>query len=137
MKNLVISILLSSVAIVLGVILIPAWIIWTIVNIIKRTVDSKDKKTALEKSVGYLSSIVRSLAVGVDQIGNSLCRDMLNQLLIEEDGYKFGKVNETISSVLGKNERDWTLSVIGTIIAEILDQIDKDHCKKSIQEFIS
>lgn len=137
MKNLVISILLSLVAIVLGVILIPAWIIWTIVNIIKRTVDSKDKKTALEKSVGYLSSIVRSLAVGVDQIGNSLCRDMLNHLLIEEDGYKFGKVNETISSVLGKNERDWTLSVIGTIIAEILDQIDKDHCKKSIQEFIS
>lgn len=137
MKNLVISILLSLVAIVLGVILIPAWIIWTIVNIIKRTVDSKDKKTALEKSVGYLSSIVRSLAVGVDQIGNSLCRDMLNYLLIEEDGYKFGKVNETISSVLGKNERDWTLSVIGTIIAEILDQIDKDHCKKSIQEFIS
>lgn len=137
MKNLVISILLSLVAIVLGVILIPAWIIWTIVNIIKRTVDSKDKKTALTKSVGYLSSIVRSLAVGVDQIGNSLCRDMLNYLLIEEDGYKFGKVNETISSVLGKNERDWTLSVIGTIIAEILDQIDKDHCKKSIQEFIS
>nr|DAR63660.1 MAG TPA: hypothetical protein [Caudoviricetes sp.]DAY34106.1 MAG TPA: hypothetical protein [Caudoviricetes sp.] len=36
---------------------------------------------------------------------------MFNRLLIEEDGYKFGKVQETISSVLGKNQMLDTLSL--------------------------
>ena len=49
------------------------------------------------------------------------------------NGYKFGNVNETISSALGKNQRDKTLSWFGKIICLILDTIDENHCKKSIQ----
>lgn len=39
-----------------------------------------------------------------------------------------------ISSVLGKNQRDKTLSSTGKVLAGILDFIDKDHCKESIEE---
>ena len=50
------------------------------------------------------------------------------------NGYKFGNVNETISSALGKNQRDKTLSWFGKIICLILDTLDKNHCKKSIND---
>lgn len=49
--------------------------------------------------------------------------------------YQFGDFRETISSVLGKNQRDGTLSKKGEILVSILDFIDKDHCKKSINNF--
>ena len=55
-------------------------------------------------------------------------------MLITKDGYKFGNSNETISSTLGKNERDNTLSQIGKALVWLLDKIDKDHCKKAIVE---
>lgn len=61
---------------------------------------------------------------------------MLNRLLIVTDWYKFGKVQETISSVLGKNQRDGTLTALGKLIAGMLDFLDPDHCKESIQDFI-
>ena len=44
-------------------------------------------------------------------------------------------MEETISSVLGKNQRDNTLSFAGKVLVFILDTIDKNHCKKSIKEF--
>ena len=48
------------------------------------------------------------------------------------NGYKFGNVNETISSTWGKNQRDGTLSLFKKVICKILDTIDKNHCEKSI-----
>ena len=48
------------------------------------------------------------------------------------NGYAFGNPNETISSALGKNQRDGTLSWFGKVICKILDTIDKNHCEKSI-----
>lgn len=55
-------------------------------------------------------------------------------LLRKDPGYKFGNPEETISSALGKNERDQTLSKAGKVLSWILNLIDKDHCKKSIVE---
>ena len=43
-----------------------------------------------------------------------------------------GNVNETISSVLGKNQRFGHLTKFGKVICKILDTIDKNHCEKSI-----
>ena len=48
---------------------------------------------------------------------------------------RFGNFEETISSVLGKNQRDNTLSRTGRALVWILDLIEKEHCKKSIKEF--
>lgn len=77
----------------------------------------------------------KSSAVNLDRFGNYEFRTLFNLTLKKKEGYHFGSFEETISSVLGKNQRDGTLSKTGKILAWILDTIDKDHCKKSIKEF--
>ena len=136
MKKLIKSLVLFLVAGALSVVLLPLGIIWTVGEIIVRIFSSSQKKSACTKSLWFLTATLHSLALWLDQIGNAVCRDMFNRLLIEQDGYKFGKVRETISSVLGKNERDWTLSLGGLLLVVVLDSIDKDHCRNSIQDFI-
>lgn len=76
----------------------------------------------------------RSTAVNIDKFGNREFRTLWNLILKNPDGYPFGNINETISSALGKNERDGTLAGAGKLLAWILNLIDKDHCKKSITE---
>lgn len=79
----------------------------------------------------------RSTAVNMDKFGNREFRAMLNKFFRKPTGYKFGDERETISSALGKNQRDGTLTTAGKILCWILDTIDKDHCKKSIYEINS
>ena len=83
------------------------------------------------KDLGYF----KSSAVNLDRFGNSEFRTLFNLTLKKKEGYKFGNIEETISSVLGKNHRDNTLSFAGKVLVFILDTIDKNHCKKSIKEF--
>ncbi len=136
MLKLIKSLVLLVVSVALACVMLPLGILWTLVEIGVRFL-FPHWKSAGEKSLGYLSSIIRSIAIGLDQIGNSVCRDMMNRLLITSGGYSFGRIQETISSVLGKNEKSWTLTRIGRAIVAVLDWIDKDHCKESIQDFIS
>nr|DAS00148.1 MAG TPA: hypothetical protein [Caudoviricetes sp.] len=83
------------------------------------------------KDLGYF----KSSAVNLDRFGNSEFRTLFNLTLKKKGGYKFGNMEETISSVLGKNQRDNTLSFAGKVLVFILDMIDKNHCKKSIKTF--
>lgn len=135
MKSLIKSLVLFWVASILSVILLPLGTIWTMGEIIVRIFSSSQKKSACTKSIWFLTATLHSLALGLDQIGNAVCRDMFNRLLIEEDGYKFGKVQETISSVLGKNQMLDTLSLWGWILVSILEVFEEDHCLKSIVYF--
>lgn len=77
----------------------------------------------------------RNSAVSWDRYGNYQYRSFWNATLITKKGYEFGDFRETISSVLGKNERDGTLSKLGIILTKILNKLDKDHCKNSINNF--
>jgi hypothetical protein len=86
--------------------------------------------TTKDNAKGYF----RSTAVNIDKFGNREFRTLWNKTLRIETGYKFGNPEETISSALGKNERDGTLSKAGKVLSWILNLIDKDHCKKSIVE---
>ena len=86
--------------------------------------------TSKDNAKGYF----RSTAVNIDKFGNREFRTLWNKTLRKSLGYEFGNVNETISSVLGKNERDGTLTKTGKILVFILNTIDKDHCKKSIND---
>lgn len=86
--------------------------------------------TSRDKAKGYF----RTTALNIDKFGNREFRKLWNLTLIIDRGYQFGNPEETISSVLGKNERDGTLSIIGKVLAWILNTIDKDHCLKSIVE---
>lgn len=74
------------------------------------------------------------LAIAKDQYGNGVAKYLFNSLLIKKEGYKFGNIDETISSVLGKNKRDNTLKFLGKILDYILDKLDKNHSIKSIDE---
>lgn len=78
----------------------------------------------------------RSTAISIDKFANREFRATWNKFLITKQGYKFGNELETISSALGKNQRDKTLTKIGRILCSILDTIDKEHCKKSINNNI-
>ena len=135
MKSLTKSLVLFWVAGILSVILLPLGIIWTVGEILVRILSSSQKKSAFAKSIWFLTATLHSLALGLDQIGNAVCRDLFNRLLIEEDGYKFGKVQETISSVLGKNQMLDTLSLTWWILVSILELFEEDHCIKSIIYF--
>ena len=76
----------------------------------------------------------KSSAINLDKFGNREFRTLLNLTLRIETGYQFGNMNETISGVLGKNERDKTLSKTGKILVWILDKLDKNHASKSIDK---
>lgn len=73
-------------------------------------------------------------AINIDRFGNREFRFSLNKYLIKENSpFEFGDIDETISSVLGKNQRFGRLTKFGKVICKILDTIDKNHCEKSIQ----
>jgi len=76
----------------------------------------------------------KSSAINLDKFGNREFRTLLNLTLRLETGYQFGNMNETISGVLGKNERDKTLSKTGKKLVWILNKLDKNHCFKSIDK---
>jgi hypothetical protein len=84
----------------------------------------------VENKKGYF----KSSAISLDRFGNREFRTLFNKVLILENGYQFGDIGETISSVLGKNERDNTLTKAGKMLVFVLDKLDEDHCFKSINK---
>jgi hypothetical protein len=76
-------------------------------------------------------------ARAIDIFSNVNGADFFSAIFIIDGGYKFGNPKETISSVLGKNQRDKTLSIAGNILRWALDRIDKDHCLNSINDEVT
>ena len=74
------------------------------------------------------------MAIMIDMTGNSTCRYFFNDILIKPNGYQFGKDVETISSVLGKNYEANTLLFMGKGVSNTLDDIEKNHVIKSIND---
>lgn len=81
-------------------------------------------------------SQMQDIAIAIDATGNVVCEDFFNAIMIKKSGYKFGNRKETVSSVLGKNERDNTLIIPGRLLAWTLNTIEKNHCKISIDDNI-
>jgi ADP-ribose pyrophosphatase YjhB (NUDIX family) len=77
------------------------------------------------------------IAVSIDQLGNVLMQHLLNLLWIKPGGgYPFGNRDETISSALGRNKRNGTLSGFGRLMDALLDRIDPNHSLNSIDYYI-
>jgi hypothetical protein len=74
----------------------------------------------------------KSTAINIDRFANREFRAMFNKFFKTPEGYLFGDERETISSALGKNQRDNTLTRAGRALCAILDFLDKNHCKNSI-----
>jgi 8-oxo-dGTP diphosphatase len=75
------------------------------------------------------------LAISKDQYGNTLGKYLFDRLLITKlSKNHFGNVDETISSVLGKNKVDNTLTKLGKVIDFILNSLEENHSIKAIEE---
>jgi 8-oxo-dGTP diphosphatase len=119
---------LAIVSLVLAMLLFPLGLLITFfINLYKRRWRFSFKR---------LDQQFLSIATSIDASGNVVCKDLFNLLLIKKGGYEFGKRKETISSVLGKNQRDGMLTNTGKAVAFILDKIDTDHCLKSIDSLV-
>jgi hypothetical protein len=70
----------------------------------------------------------------IDLFANVVGAEFWNSVFITDGGYKFGNPKETISSVLGKNQRDKTLTLLGDALRWVLDRIERDHCLNSIND---
>nr|WP_315175558.1 hypothetical protein [uncultured Flavobacterium sp.] len=79
----------------------------------------------LVRNKGYF----RDSAVTLDKLANREFRTLWNKTLIKWEGYDFGNSNETISSVLGKNIQNETLTTTGKALVFILT---KKHCLDAI-----
>lgn len=84
----------------------------------------------VDKKKGYF----KSTAITIDKMGNREFRTLFNKTLKTKDGYPFGAENETISSALGKNQVQNTLTKTGKALVWLLDKIDKNHCAKAIKK---
>jgi len=80
----------------------------------------------------WLDYYNKSLAIATDHYGNGLCCYLFNQILIKKGSHQFGNIDETISSVIGKNKVAGTLTGLGRVVDKILDIIDPNHSIKSI-----
>ena len=101
-------------------ILIPPLTVWNLIVVYQKNGNTK----------GYF----RSTALSIDIWANFEFRTLWNDKLKIDGGYEFGVVGETISSALGKNQRDKTLTTTGKILVFILDFLDENHCENSIKE---
>ena len=118
--------LLFIISIVLTIITVPFGIAYTVIKLV-----SKFKFGILIRiSNGYFFKV----ALAIDQLGNVAMQDLFNDIFILKVGYKFGNEDETISSVLGKNERMQTLTGLGKSIVNFLNFIDPNHALNSIEE---
>lgn len=98
----------------------------------------------LVKRKGKLDGYDRSQAIALDAFAGRNYRTLWNVTLIKPNGYQFGVEGETMSSVLGKNEIDKTLTTeptvdmpkwfYGTNLSKILDKCfnEKNHCINAI-----
>lgn len=121
------GILIFIIAAILSIVLLPIGFIWGVVEAFwKRGFKSGFKR---------ISEYFYDMALSIDQFGNVTCKELFNDtLIINSSDDRFGDPDETISSVLGKNKRDGTLTKTGKILSWILDKLDKNHVIKSIDQ---
>lgn len=75
------------------------------------------------------------IAVCIDQAGNVVCRKLLDLIMIKSYGQiPFGNPDETISSVIGKNHANGSLTWCGWGLYKLLNKIEKDHSENAIEE---
>jgi len=81
-----------------------------------------------------LSNYFKRVAISIDQEGNVIMSVLFNDILRKAGGHRFGNPDETISSVLGVNKINNTLTLLGVFISYILNKIEKNHVEKSIEK---
>lgn len=98
-------------------------------------------KKAVRKVYGSTAGYDYKSAVNIDIFANSEFKTLLNRTFLKpESKHHFGHKEETISSVLGKNFRDKTLSKKGERLRKLVDKMDNsvsNHCEHWINDEIN
>lgn len=110
-----------------ALLLFPIFALWGFVEILI----SLFYKRKFWKGLKNLGDIFKLLAIQIDKMLNVILQIPANRLL-QKDGYKFGNLNDTLSTALGKNKQQSTLTKFGLTICKILHFIDANHCEKSV-----
>ncbi len=118
--------LLFLVAVLLSIVFLPLGGVYSLVRLWIRA----NFKTWI-KRVGQYFLII---AISIDQMGNVIMQELFNDVLIRKSGIRFGNKDETISSLLGKNQQAGTLTFIGKGLNGLLHLLEKDHSIKAIEE---
>ena len=98
----------------------------------------KNKKRS--SYISRVNAFWKKNAIELDKFGNYHYATLFNGTLRKKNGTLHGNKDETISSVLGKNQRDKQLTITGWIVVIILYIIDVQywfkggHCLNSIKE---
>jgi hypothetical protein len=114
------GILLHIVALIIILTIAPIGVIYSMIRLWAKA----NFKTWLKRVNEYFKFI----AVSIDILGNVLMQDLLDDVLITKNGYKFGENDKTISYVLGMNEKSDTLRCVGKALVALLNWLEKDHC---------
>jgi hypothetical protein len=127
MKQLLGSIGLFIVAIIIYIVILPIAIIHSIIKFI---ISKEYIKILL-----FLSNLFKSHALGINQTSNRAFSVLFNDALVKDDTiHSFGDIDETLSSVLGKNKLKNNLTLFGKIIDFILTIFDDNHTIESIDK---
>ena len=111
------GLILLITALLISAVLLPIGFIYQLVSTLLNAVNT------------YLFKIAKS----IDQLGNVVCVGLFDSILIsKKSADRFGNEDETISSVLGKNKKAGTLTMIGKWLAWLLNRIEADHVEKAI-----
>lgn len=122
--KLINNFILAIVATILSFIIIPLALLYALFY------TWKSKNNILE----FLEDVLLKYSIGLDQIGNATCYIFLNNVIIKDNSvHCFGNIDETISSVIGKNKLKNNLTLCGIILDYILDLIDTNHSINSIE----
>lgn len=74
-----------------------------------------------------------TMAASLDKYANVVCAEIFNDIFITSTSeHPFGKIEQTISAVLGHNLQAGTLTRAGRMLNDILDFIDPGHTLKAI-----
>ena len=95
-------------------------------------------------SIGFIYSILHRLlrsvgnyfwqiAVAIDELGNTVCQDLFNNIMRKRGGHRFGNSNETVSYVLGVLKQEDKLLPIGRVVSWLLNKIDKHHVEDAVK----
>ena len=87
----------------------------------------------LTRGLNGIRTILKAFALAWDRLGNAICADMFNDLLLKPHGHRFGNGAEFISTVFGLNKATDTLYPLGKKVADILNWVDPNHVEKSVK----
>lgn len=125
MKRLFLNVLTFFVAIILFIIITPIAIFYNIFNSLLY------RKT--HSFLKYWSDFFYTVNVGIDQIGNVIVAEFMNNFAIKsKDIYLFGQIDDTISYCLAKNLGN--LTRFGQFIVNVLEKIHPGHMNYVLSE---